>query len=60
LTPALGALALAGLLGRLLSWQWPGDVPGIPDGLLALGPVQVGVALVGAALLVRAERLSRA
>jgi peptidoglycan/LPS O-acetylase OafA/YrhL len=57
---ALGAIGLAGILGTLLSWEWRNYVPGTPDGLLVLGPLQIAVALAGLALLARAAALSRA
>jgi MFS family permease len=57
---SLGAIAAAGVLGTLLSWQWREHVVGTPDTLLVLGPVQVALALAGLALLARAAALSRA
>jgi hypothetical protein len=56
---ALGAIALAGVLGTLLNLQWRAYVPGTPEALLVLAPLQIVVALAGLALLARASRPSR-
>ncbi|HEV8686916.1 MAG TPA: hypothetical protein VGQ84_06545 [Gaiellaceae bacterium] len=58
-TLALAAIGLAGALGTVLRFEWRRYVPGTPDGLLVLGPLQVAVALVGLALLARAASPSR-
>jgi hypothetical protein len=55
---ALASLALLTALGALatiLNVQWRDHMPGVPAGLLALGPLQVAVALAGLALLWRSR-----
>ena len=53
---SLAALAALGTLATVLNVQWREHVPGVPAGLLALGPLQLAVALAGLALLWRSRR----
>lgn len=52
---SLVALVGVGALGTILYAQWRDHVPATPAGLLALGPLQIAVALVGLALLWRSR-----
>jgi hypothetical protein len=52
---SLVALLGVGSLGTILYVQWREQVPSTPAGLLALGPLQIAVALVGLALLWRSR-----